>query len=57
MNIFSLALVMSLGVFCGNWLLLPLIRKGLRFKDGFYIGLIAGVLNFILMIGFHYLIN
>ena len=48
---------MSLGVFCGNWLLLPLIRKGLRFKDGFYIGLIAGVLNFILMIGFHYLIN
>jgi len=56
-NIFILASVMSLGVFCGNWVFMPLANKRLRFKDGFFIGLIAGVVNFGLMVGFHYLIH
>lgn len=40
------AIPLALGVFVGNWLIVPLFLKR-SFKDGFFIGLIAAVLVFI----------
>jgi len=38
------ATIMALGVFMGNWLLSPLFRRTL--KEGFIVGVIAGILTF-----------
>ena len=36
--------VLALGVFVGNWLVVPLVLKKRSFKDGFFIGLISAVI-------------
>jgi len=35
-------LILALGVFIGNWLIVPLFLRSRTFKDGFFVGLIAG---------------
>lgn len=37
-------LMLALGLFIGNWLVVPLILPGRSFKDGFFVGLIAATL-------------
>ena len=36
--------ILALGVFLGNWLVVPLFFRSRTFKDGFFVGLIAGVI-------------
>ena len=38
------ALPVILGVFFGNWLVVPIIRKDTSFTDGFWVGVIAAVI-------------
>lgn len=42
MNKFGLAL--ALGVFLGNWLVVPLFLRSRTHKDGFFVGVIAAIL-------------
>ncbi len=39
---------LALGVFFGNWIVVPLLFGKRRFKDGFFIGFIAMLLVIIL---------
>ncbi len=40
----SEAIPLALGVFLGNWFVVPLVFESRSFTDGFFIGLIAAVL-------------
>lgn len=48
-------IMLALGVFLGNWLLVPIFSETVSRKDGFFIGVIAAIL--VLVFGFFFLLR